>query len=109
MGVLEDLKLLKEVTWSKVDEDEALERELRGLFYFFYDVLLTGPNAEREITGCSFSQRGLNTLLVVKSTIGDTQQVAYVTEKFPTGCVLTFGRQRLEGRLKWHSDKYAKT
>lgn len=109
MGRTEDLEALREVTWASIDEDEELERQIRALFYFFYDILMRGANCEREILGCSFSQRGLNTMLVVKSRIGDLRQVAYATEKFPTGCVVTFGRQMLEDRVKWHLDKYAKT
>lgn len=100
---------LRDVTWEEIDKDSSLERELRGLFYFFFDIMMRGPNSGREITGCSFSQRGLNTLLVVKSRYEDTQQVAYCTEKYPTDCVLTFGRLDLEGRLKWHMDKFSKT
>lgn len=103
------IKALRKLTWSSVDQDELLERELRALFYFFHEVLMRGPNLEREYTGCSFSQRGLNTLLVVKSVLGDIQQVAFVTAKYPIDCVVTFGKLDLDDKVKWHEDRFART
>lgn len=105
----QELKQLREVTIESMKEDAGLERELRSVFFFFYGILMEGPNNEREITGCSFSQRGMNTLLVVKSVLGDIPQVAFVTERFPISCVTTFGRLWLDDRVTWHSDRYART
>jgi len=105
----QELEQLRDITLEYMLEDANLERELRSVFFFFYGIMMEGPNNEREVTGCSFSQRGLNTLLVVKSVLGDIPQVAFVTEKFPIGCITTFGRQWLQDRVKWHSDKYVTT
>jgi hypothetical protein len=101
--------MLREVTFDSIEQDEELEREIRALYFFFYDVLMRGPNFERSIEGCSFSQRGLNTLMVLKGTCEGIPQVAYVTEKFPIGCVVTAGRLLLDGRMKWHLDKFRST
>lgn len=105
----QQLERIRATTWSTIEEDPKLERVVRALYYFYSTILMTGPNFPVEVTGCHFSQRGLNTLLVVKANVEGTPQVAFVTEKFPTGCVVTFCRQWLEDRVKWHLDKYAKT
>lgn len=109
MNVQEQLKGLRKVTWEAIDQDMELERDLRALAFFFWAVLMEGPNMEREITGCSFSQRGRNTLLVVKSMLGDIPQVAFCTAKFPMDCVRAFGRLWLDDSVKWHPDRYGRT
>lgn len=109
MDTQQSLAWLRKVTWDKLAEDPSLERDLRALAFFFWSVLMEGSTQEREITGCSFSQRGLNTLLVVKGTLGDIPQVAFCTEKFPMDCVRTFGRLWIEDRVKWHPDRYGRT
>ena len=107
-GPEHDIELLKEFTAERMAEDVSIERDLRAYYYFFEFLMMRGPNFPGEITGCSFSQRGLNTLLAVKRNWNDIPQVAFVTEKYPTGCIVTFGRMHLEGRVKWHLDKFAK-
>jgi hypothetical protein len=108
-GPQHDIELLKQITQEKMADDIRLERDMRAYVYFFEFLLMTGPNLPEHFTGCSFSQRGANTLLVVKRVKDDIPQVAYVTERTPTGCIVTFGRVHLEGRLKWHPDKFART
>ena len=105
----EKLQALRAVTFEDMDRDPELEAELRALFFFFFDILMRGPNFDTEVTGCSFSQRGLNTLLVLKARVDGVPQVAYVTEKYPIGCVRVIGRQFLNGTVKWHLDRYAQT
>ena len=100
---------LEELTWEEIDKDDQLMRQLRALFFFFFEILMEGPNSEREITGCSFSQRGTNTLLVIKGVHEGIPQVGYVTAKYPIDCVTVAGRLILQGQLKWHLDKFAQT
>lgn len=100
---------LRKVTWARVDEDPELERDLRAMAFFFWAIMMEGPNSEREIIGCSFSQRGLNTLLVVKAVLGDIPQVAFCTAKYPIDCMVTFGRLWIEEMVKWHPDRYGRT
>lgn len=103
----EQLEQLRAVTFESIREDARLERELRALYYFFYVIMMTGENFNIAVSGCHFSERGPNTMLVVKALVDGVPRVAFVTEKFPIGCVVTFGRQWLEDRVKWHVDKFA--
>lgn len=103
------LQELREVTWSELDKDPALEQALRSAFFFFYDIMMKDVNDEYCVTGCSFSQRGLNTLLVLKAVVDGVPQVAFVTDKFPIDCVSSLGRQVRDGTLKWHLDRFAQT
>lgn len=104
-----DIELLKAYTAERMADDSKLERDMRSCLYLFDFLLMTGPNQEEQFTGCSFSQRGMNTLLVVKKVSDSIPYVAFVTERTPMGCIATFGRVHLEGRIKWHLDKFART
>jgi len=106
-GPSHDLELLRK--WQDSDDPnfQLEERDVLAIRYFLTRLLFTQVNPEWSIQGCSFSQRGANVLLVVKGTHEDTQYVAYVTERNTISCVRIFARQWLEGRVKWHKDKYA--
>lgn len=104
-----ELELLKEWSWETVSQDEDWRAEQIALFYFFHYVLMKHSEKVLVVHGCSFSPRGLNTLLVVKATVAGIPQVAYATSRYPTGCVRAFCRLWLEERITWHPDKYAKT
>lgn len=106
-GAEHDLELLKELTWEKASSDPKAQRDMLGLLYFFGILLQRLVDGQPNVYGCSFSQKGLHSMLVVKAIVDDIPRVAYVTERTPTGCVVTFGRMWLEGRVKWHKDKYA--
>jgi len=108
-GVDSDLKNLEAFEWERVSADPSWRRDMLAT-YFFFEVLLKKEDQNGwTFTGCSFSQRGLNTLLCVKAEREGTQLVAFITEKFPTGCVVTFGRQWLQDRVNWYPDKYPRT
>lgn len=81
--------------------------ELRALVWFF----IYGENVLSQIggtwRGCSFRQNETTCLLVVKATIDDLPQVAFITARTPTDCVVTFCKQWHADRVKWNNDKYA--
>ena len=108
-GPLHDLKMLREWTWAESVPDPETERDLRALHYFHDRMLFSNLNSDWSLQGCSFSQRGNQVLLVVKSAHEGTPYVAYVTERTTTRCIRIFARQWLEGRVKWHKDKYRQT
>lgn len=105
-GPEHDLELLREFDWEKVAADPAWKREHLAMHYFFEVLLRLESQNSWSVDGCTFSQRGPNTLLVLKATHEDTPLVAYCTERTPTGCVVTMCRLYLEERVKWHPDKY---
>lgn len=105
-GVEADLERLKDIDWEKVAEDPSWKREHLAFHYFFERLLRIEDQNGWSIDGCSFSQRGLNTLLVVKATREGTPLVAFVTEKTHTGCVVAFSRLWLSERVTWHPDKF---
>ena len=107
-GVEHDLELLRGFTEDEILDRDRNERDFRAYIYFFELLLFHESTTTRTIQGCSFSQRRDDVLLVVKSTDNGIPQVAYTTEKTPRGCIVSFGRRYLEGRVVWHPDKYAR-
>lgn len=105
-GPENDLHLLQSTNLEAELQDPEAKRDLLALYYFHSRLLFTPVNPEWTLQGCSFSQRGNLVLLVVKATHEDTPYVAYVTEQNTTRCVRVFARQWLEGRVKWHTDKF---
>jgi hypothetical protein len=105
-GAEHDIELLKAIDWENVAADPSWKREHLAFHYFFESILRERSQNSWTIDGCSFSQRGANVMLVVKGTHEDTPYVAFVTERTPTGCVVTFCRLWLEQRVKWHPDKF---
>lgn len=105
-GPERDLEMLKGVVFADKMQDPAFERDALALVYFHSHLLFSQVNPEWSIQGCSFSQRGNMAMLVVKGMHEDTPYVAYVTDKTTTLCVRIFARQWLEGRVKWHKDKF---
>ena len=113
VGPENDLALLAATDIESELENVESKRDLLSTFssslamyYFVTRLLFTPVNPEWSIQGCSFSQRGHMVLLVVKATHEDTPYVAFVTEQTTTRCMRVFARQWLEGRVKWHNDKY---
>lgn len=105
-GPERDIELLKNFAWEDLVEDPKWRAEQLAYHYFFWTLLFLESQKSVTIDGCSFSQRGRAFLLVVRATIKGIPQVAYTTEKSPTGCVRTFCRAFLEERVKWHKDKF---
>lgn len=105
-GPLHDLELLQAFDLEKELADVDTKRELLAMWYFHSRLLFTPVNPEWSLQGCSFSQRGQMVLLVVKGMHEGTPYVAYVTEATTTRCMVVFARQWLEGRVKWHKDKF---
>lgn len=108
-GPLHDIELLKAFKIEQELDDPVGRRDILALFYFHNRLLFHPVNPDWTFQGCSFSSRGLRVLLVVKATKQDIPYVAYVTEQTTTGCVRVFARQWLEGRVKWHRDKFRST
>jgi len=106
MGVEEDLVLLKNRDWDKVSADPEWRRELLALDYFHNVLMCMTDQNGWSIQGCSFSEKGTNTMLCVKATEDGIPQVAFVTERFPTRCVIAFCRMWLENRVRWYPDKF---
>ena len=102
----EKLTQLRKVTWEAIDKDADLEADLRAVYFFLFEIMMCDLVNGTTVTGCSFSQRGLNTLLVLKAVRDDIPQVVFVTEKFPMDCIRTLGRLWIEDRLKWHLDRF---
>lgn len=105
-GPLHDLSLLQQFDLENELSNPESARDLLALYYFATRLLFHKVNSEWEMQGCSFSQRGERVLLVVKATHEGTPYVGYVTERSTTSCVRIFARQWLEGRVKWHKDKF---
>jgi hypothetical protein len=105
-GPENDLALLSKIDLSAELEEPETRRDLLAMYYFVTRLLFTPVNPEWTLQGCSFSQRGNLVLLVVKATHEETPYVAYVTEQNTTRCMRVFSRQWLEGRVKWHADKF---
>lgn len=103
----EQLAHLRKFTWEVVDQDEALEMDMRALYFLFWHILMTGPNQETYVTGLTIRQQGMNTMLVLKAVIQGTPQVAFISAKFPIDCVRVAGRLWLDNGLKWHNDRFA--
>jgi len=108
-GPKSDLERLKKWDWDKVSESPEWRAEQLAFHYFFNVLMCTTDQNGWTMTGCHFSQRGLNTLLVVKAEHEGTPLVAFQTEQFPTGCVRSFCRRYLDQRVEWRKDKFAKT
>ena len=105
-GPQHDLDLLQQWDYESEMDDPESRRALLAMVYFHTRLLFCKVNSEWTLQGCSFSQRGTLVLLVVKSTHEGTPYVAYVTEQTTTRCMIVFARQWLEGRVKWHKDKF---
>lgn len=101
-----DMELLQKWQEDGSEEYQLEERDALALRYFHTRLLFSQVNPGREIHGCSFSQRGRMVLLVVKSTLEDMPQVAFVTEDTTTRCIRVFCRMWLEGRVKWYPDQF---
>jgi len=108
-GPRHDLQLLQKWAQEDTSDDTELRRDDLARRYFFERLLFTPVNSEWTLLGCSFSRRGNLVLLVVKGIHEGTQYVAFITEQTTTRCVVVFCRQWLEGRVKWHKDKFAQT
>lgn len=108
-GPEHDLKVLSSINWEEVAADPTWQREHLAYHFFFESLLKVECQNGWTIEGCSFSQRGANTLLVVKATHEETPLVAYCTEKTPTGCVVAFSRAYIMDRVRWHADKFRRT
>jgi hypothetical protein len=105
-GPENDLALLSKFDLETELEEPEARRDLLAMYYFVTRLLFTAVNSEWTLQGCSFSQRGHLVLLVVKATHEETPYVAYVTEQSTTRCIRIFSRLWLEGRVKWHPDKF---
>lgn len=106
-GPEHDLALLREWDFEELCKEPRHKRDLMAIDYFMNSVLHITSQDGWTFTGCSIRQKGTNTNLTVKAELDGTPLVAFVTEKFPTGCVVTFCRMWLEGRVKWYPDRYA--
>jgi hypothetical protein len=58
------------------------------------------------LDGFSFCARPDGWLLVVKATIADTPQVAFVSSETTTGSVRIFRRLLRMGEVRWYPDKF---
>lgn len=101
------LAYLRTIETTYTDQRILTETELRSLVWFF----LYGQNVLSEAgdtwRGCSFRQRKTTCLLVVKGGTIDAPQVAFITDRTPTGCVLAFCKAWHNDRVKWQDDQYA--
>jgi len=105
-GPQRDIELLQEVELERMLEDPQARANMMAWLYFGRIVIHTSVKPGWSLDGCSLSQRGPRTLLVVKATHEGTPYVAFTTEATTTGCVRSFCRRWLEERVEWRKDKY---
>jgi len=103
-----DLELLKEFDLLEKLKDPQNLRDQTAWWYFSARMVHSNVKSGWSFDGCSFSQRGPHVLLVMKATHEGTPYVAFTTEATTTGCVVSFCRRWLEGRVEWREDKYRK-
>lgn len=108
-GPARDIELLRDFNLLERLDDQRTLADMTAWFYFQEKVIHSNVKPGWSFDGCSFSQRGLNVMLVMKATHEDTPYVAFITEQTTTGCVRTFCRLWLEERVEWYPDKYRKT
>lgn len=89
------------------EEGKVTREEVADLLWFFIYGQNVLSQLGRDLRGYSFRQRETTCLLVVRSSLGDTQQVAFTTGRTPTDCVSIFRRKWDEGTCQWSLDKYA--
>lgn len=106
-GVENDIKVLKEVTWEKINSDARFLREVLSLFYVFSMLLGRIVKDDPIVYGLSLSQKGKLWLLVAKVRVNGIPRVAYTLSSTPTACVRAFGVAWLTGKIELREDKYA--
>jgi len=105
-GTSHDLALLRNWAESCNVPTPEESRDDLAIRLFVYSLLFREVDGTRSFQGCSFTRRGPMVLLVVKSIEGEKHQVCYTTERSAERCIVAFCRSYLEGRTKWHLDKY---
>ena len=90
--------------WS--DHRLVSHDEMVAMLWF----LVYGQNAYSQFgadwTGCSFSQRAEQCLLVARRVEGGVPQVAFVTGRTPTDCMRIFHKLWSVDLVEWTRDKY---
>ena len=102
-GVLE---YLRTVDVEYKDNRCLSERGHRALVWLLYYGENVFSQVSRTWRGVSFRQADAVCRLVVKSTRAGVREVAYVTGRTPTDCVLIFCRMWHQDRVEWVPDKY---
>lgn len=101
------IKYLKTIETNYKDCRVCTALELRSLVWFF----LYGENVFSEIgrtwRGATFRQQETMCLMCVKSGLDGIPQVAYVTDRTPIDCVVTFAKKWHKDTIEWNFDKYA--
>ena len=101
------IEYLRDIDAEYKDGRVVSEREHRALVWF----LVYGENVFSQIghtwRGCSFRQSDTTCLMTVKGGTKSIPQVAYVTGRTPTDCVVIFCRKWHGDRVQWFPDKYA--
>lgn len=101
------LEYLKTIDAGMKDQRVVTETELRALVWFFEYGLNVFSQLGRSWRGCSFRQGETTCSFVVRSGIGDTQDVAFITGRNPMDCVLIFCKKWHNDTLAWYPDRYA--
>lgn len=101
------IEYLKTIETTYTDCRILTEQEHRALVWFF----LYGQNVFSQIghvwRGATFRQRETTCIMTVKGGQEGIPQVAYVTDRTPIDCVLTFAKKWHAGTVEWYEDRYA--
>lgn len=101
------IEYLRTIDQSYRDQRIVSETELRALVWFFEYGQNVFSQVGRDWVGCTFRQKETTCLLVVKARLNGTQEVVFVTDRTPIGCVRTFCKKWHADTLRWVPDQYA--
>ena len=82
-------------------------RELEAMVWFLVYGQNVYSQVDRDWTGCTFRQGETTCLLVAKSRRQGIPEVAFCTDRNPTGCMVAFLKGWEGDTLRWYPDKYA--
>lgn len=100
------LELIRTVTADFKDTRVYAEKHLRSTVFFLDYLMMNATQSELDFTGCNIRPVWKGFRMTVKVVRDGTPLVAFVTERTPMGCMLTFCRMWFGERVKWVDDKY---
>lgn len=100
------IEYLQTVETTYTDCRVCTQLELRSLVWFFTYGQNVFSESGRDWKGATFRQDETTCLMVVKSDLDGIRQVAYITDRTPTGCIVSFCKKWHGDRVEWFKDKY---
>ena len=93
---------------TRLPTDGPVEPQDVSTWFYFLEYLVNLLESQGLfLRGYSFKSQGWSWLLVVKVVWRETPQVAFTTERNPTGCMRVFLRKLGDETVNWQVDRFA--